>query len=59
MSRKWFLDGEEVHWQKIIELAKSCGYDPTDGIFTTSEATVVLQDNGHKVECEEWRNIRI
>lgn len=53
MERTWFLDGEVVPFQKIIELAREYGYESKSGIFMTSEAVLFLARNGHAVTCKE------
>ena len=58
MIRKWFLDGEEVPFQKIIREARKYGYGEGEEILLTSEASKVLEENGHDVKFEEIRETK-
>lgn len=53
MNRLWYLDDELVIFITIIHKAKEYGYNPESGILLTSEASRILEKNGHKVECKE------
>jgi hypothetical protein len=51
---RYFLDGVEIAWQKLIETAHAkYGYGEGLGLVCTSEATQCLRENGHVVECKE------
>ena len=53
MNRIWYLDDEVVTATTLIHKAEEYGYNPEDKILLTSEASRILEQNGHKVECKE------
>ena len=53
MGRKYYLDGHEIPWQKLIDEARKEGYWSSDHYYCTSEAAEYLKRRGHDVECTE------
>lgn len=53
MTRIWFLDGKEVDFRVIVRKAREYGYESTSGIYLTSEASRILEDNGHQIKCKK------
>ena len=54
MARKYFLDGEEIDWRALIEVAANTASGFDDPSFkTTSEAARILRARGHEVTMKE------
>ena len=50
-EKPYLVNGDPVTFVELIALANECGYEPFDGIHTTSEAAAFLrQTEGATVE---------
>ena len=46
----YYLDGEPIRWQALIEKARALGLKNSDGFYTTGEAAAALRELGHTVD---------